>query len=126
MKLLHNILRGSTLATALFIFQACYGMPQDRSEQFIYEARIKVTDAKGQALEGVKCSVKNYYMSEFTEQDVTGADGMLNISVAVPGQVAIRYVDLRFEAEGFNVKDTTINDVTSPEPDFSVKLEPSR
>ena len=47
MKLLHNILRGSTLATALFIFQACYGMPQNLDRGALYEATIKVTDSKG-------------------------------------------------------------------------------
>ena len=28
MKWLHNLLKGASLTTALFIFQACYGMPQ--------------------------------------------------------------------------------------------------
>ena len=121
MKLLHNILRGSTLATALFIFQSCYGMPQSLNESVMYEATIKVTDNTGKALEGVRLSGKNIDMADFCQQVATGADGMLTLSVAVP--LSNPVLDLRFEADGFAVKDTTIKDVMNPEPDFTVKLE---
>ena len=121
MKLLNNILRGSTLATALFIFQSCYGMPQSLNESVMYEATIKVTDNTGKALEGVRLSVKNIDMADFYQQSATGADGMLTLSVAVP--LSNPVLDLRFEADGFAVKDTTIKDVMNPEPDFTVKLE---
>ena len=121
MKLLHNILRGSTLATALFIFQSCYGMPQSLNESVMYEATIKVTDNTGKALEGVRLSVKNIDMADFYQQAATGADGMLTLSVAVP--LSNPVLDLRFEADGFAAKDTTIKDVMNPEPDFTVKLE---
>ncbi len=65
MKLLHNILRGSTLATALFIFQACYGMPQNLDRGALYEATIKVTDSKGKPIPGVKLFARNADMVEF-------------------------------------------------------------
>lgn len=121
MKLIHNILRGSTLATALFIFQSCYGMPQSLNESVMYEATIKVTDNTGKALQGVRLSVKNIDMADFYQQAATGADGMLTLSVAVP--LSNPVLDLRFEADGYTVKDTTIKDVMNPEPDFTVKLE---
>jgi len=121
MKLLHNILRGSTLATALFVFQSCYGMPQNVNDTLFYEATVKVTDGSGKAIAGVKASARNADMTTFAEQSVSDADGLLRISIAVPESA--RAVDIRFEAEGYAVKDTTIEDVTSPEPDFTVKLQ---
>ena len=121
MKLLHNILRGSTLATALFVFQSCYGMPQNVNDTLFYEATVKVTDGSGKAIAGVKASARNADMTTFADQSVSDADGLLRISIAVPESA--RAVDIRFEAEGYAVKDTTIEDVTSPEPDFTVKLQ---
>ena len=121
MKLLHNILRGSTLATALFVFQSCYGMPQSEREMMMYDATIKVTDAKGKALEGVKVSARNAFMADFLEESTSDAQGLLRLEISIP--VNEPSVDIRFEAEGYALKDTTIEDVTSPEPDFTVKLE---
>ena len=121
MKLLHNILRGSTLATALFVFQSCYGMPQNVNDTLFYEATVKVTDGSGKAIAGVKASARNADMTTFADQSVSDADGLLRISIAVPESA--RAVDIRFEAEGYAVNDTTIEDVTSPEPDFTVKLQ---
>ena len=122
MKLLHNILRGSTLATALFIFQACYGMPQDYSEPFYYEATVKVTDSNGKALEGVSVSVRNALMTEFADHASSAADGTLEIYASVPKDNPS--LELRFEAEGYAVKDTSIENVTDTEPDFKIKLVP--
>lgn len=122
MKLLHNILRGSTLATALFVFQSCYGMPMSEREMMMYDATIKVTDAQGKALPGVKVSARNAHMADFSETAATSdAQGLLQLQIAFPASEP--YVDIRFEADGYALKDTTIEDVTSPEPDFTVKLE---
>ena len=122
MKLLHNILRGSTLATALFIFQACYGMPQNHGNSGLYEATIKVTDSKGTPIPGVKLFARNADMVEFTaDPQVSDEEGMLHLEIVFP--TSDPAIDLRFEAEGYAVKDTTIKDGMTPEPDFTVKLE---
>ena len=120
MKLLHHILRGSTLATALFIFQACYGMPQVNNGRLMYEATVKVTDNDGNALKGVKVSVKNAEMAEYLSQATSDENGQLDISMIVP--MSEPYLDIRFEAEGFAPKDTTIKDVQKAEPGFKIKL----
>ena len=113
MKLLHHILRGSTLATALFIFQACYGMPQDYNQSLQYETTVKVVDANGNTLEGVKVSLRNATMTDFTEQTATGSDGMAVIDAAVPMESPA--LELRFEADGFEAKDLTLEDVNAAE-----------
>ena len=124
MKLLHNILRGSTLATALFIFQSCYGMPQNLDNMLLYEAKVKVTDSKGKALEGVKVSAKNTDMSDYAVETWSDADGLLDLTITA--SVEAPSIEIRFEADGYAVKDTTILDVRNPERDFKVKLEASK
>ena len=122
MKLLHNILRGSTLATALFIFQACYGMPpSDFENRAFYEATIKVTDSDGTPMQGVQLFAKNAEMAEFISTEVSDKDGLLHFSISVPRENP--EIAMRFEAEGFEARETTITDVFNPEPDFAVELE---
>ena len=122
MKILHHILRGSTLATALFIFQACYGMPPSFERGGLYEATIKVTDGKGAPLQGVKLYARNSDMAEFIADPViSDEEGMIQFEMAFP--LENPGIEMRFEAEGYAVKDTTIQDPTNPEPDFKIKLE---
>jgi len=52
MKWLHNLLKGLSLTTALFIFQACYGTPEWLHEQEMY-FKVMAADT-GDPLEGVE------------------------------------------------------------------------
>ncbi|MBR5700132.1 MAG: hypothetical protein IKX37_03470 [Bacteroidales bacterium] len=125
MKILHHILRGSTLATALFIFQACYGMPPSYERGGLYEATIKVTDSKGAPLQGVKLYARNSDMSDFIADPViSDEEGVLHFEMTFPMENP--EIAMRFEAEGYVAKDTTIKDVLNPEPDFTVKLKPQK
>ena len=125
MKILHHILRGSTLATALFIFQACYGMPPSLDKRVLYEANIKVTDGEGAPLQGVKLYARNSDMAEFIADPViSDEEGMMHFEMTFPMENP--EIAMRFEAEGYVAKDTTIKDVLNPEPDFTVKLKPEK
>ena len=108
MKWLHNLLKGMSLTTALFVFQSCYGMPQGARTD-MYEATFKVVDTGGRAVEGVRISAKNAWTSDWVPQGESDAEGMAQVYVAFDPHDA--FVDLRFEAEGFIVKDTTITDM---------------
>lgn len=118
MKLLHNILKGSTLATALFIFQSCYGVPQGRNGNY-YETEIKVLDKGSSApVKGVKVYVSAEDSVEFTEWAETDENGCALVCVTVPPDSTA--LELRLSAEGYAVKDTTIE---LPDGDFTVKLQ---
>ena len=59
MKWLHNLLKGLSLTTALFVFQACYGTPEWLHDNAL---PFKVVDARtGDPLEGVGISSRYRY-----------------------------------------------------------------
>ena len=118
MKLLHNLLKGSTLATALLIFQSCYGIPQGQGNAY-YETEVKVLDEGTKApIVGAKVYIGDIYSKEFSGWTDTDKDGNAVICVNVPADSTA--LNLRLEAEGYIVKDTVIE---LPDGDFCVKLQ---
>lgn len=121
MKLLHNILKGSTLATALFIFQSCYGVPQGQNSSY-YETEIKVFDEGSSApIKGVRVYIANTDSPDFTSWAETDEQGSALLCVSVPADSTS--LSLRLDADGYAVRDTTIE---LPDGDFSVKLQKAR
>ena len=107
MKLLHNILRGSTLATALFIFQACYGMPpSDFENRAFYEATIKVTDSDGTPMQGVQLFAKNAEMAEVAAKTTGTCYWMLDLTNTQPALFRI------YERNGNQNNATYVDDFT--------------
>ncbi|MBQ9583225.1 MAG: hypothetical protein IJR25_02730 [Bacteroidales bacterium] len=82
MKWLRNLLKGTTLSTALFVFQACYGMPQSA----LYESGMAPMDFSlvernsGRPLEGITISVAGGEWNE-TQLGITGADGRCHVEI---------------------------------------------
>lgn len=110
MKLLHNILKGMSLTTALFIFQSCYGMPQGAYRD-MFDVTVHVTDAAGAPVDGVNLLAKNPMLTNWTPICISDSEG--NADVLIPYDPSDAFVDLRFESDKFAVKDTTITDMTS-------------
>ena len=108
MKILHNLLKGLSLTTVLFIFQSCYGMPQAHLGE-MYDATFELVDTEGKAVEGVKVSAKNSWTSDWVEQGESDGNG--SAEVLVPFDPADAHIDFKFEAEGFAVRDTTVTDM---------------
>ena len=57
MKFLHTFLKGASLTGALFVFQACYGMPQDdlyREGGLAPMSFSLVSHTTGKPLEGIE------------------------------------------------------------------------
>ncbi len=78
MKLLHNILKASTLSTALFIFQACYGTPVDYWGGEFSEVTFKVMSAADKSpLEGIRVNCKDG--DDWVDCGKTNSKGMLTI-----------------------------------------------
>lgn len=52
-KHLRTLIGGLSFTTALFVFQACYGMPQDWQDDVLIRGKV-VSNTTGQAIEGIK------------------------------------------------------------------------
>lgn len=126
MKFLHNLLKGASLTGALFVFQACYGMPQSPLDIDGGEAPMSfslVSRATGEPLEGIRIKGGTWERSrEVEELGVTDADGRCR--VAIPYYRNLEGPFLRFEDPqgAFLVKDTTLADLRDRE--IVIKLDP--
>ena len=118
MKWLHNILKGISLTSALFVFQACYGTPQDPLHEYgeaLLDFNVKAADT-GDALEGIRI------LARTTPQDqdwfeVASTDARGHASAFLP------YINnepgpfVRFEDTTgvYSLKDTSFTDLRQRE-----------
>lgn len=67
-KWLRNIVKGVSLTSALFVFQACYGTPQDLGFDFWIEGQVK-SKTTGLPIRGIKVSVADGVQYEYTDEN---------------------------------------------------------
>lgn len=125
MKILHNILKGVSLTGALFVFQACYGMPEPPlyGERGLASMSFTViSHSDGTPLEGIKVKGDAYDKNPEQVLGVTDAKGQCKVSIPYYRNVEGPF--LRFEGEEgqYMVKDTTLADLR--ERDIVIKMFP--
>ena len=128
MKILHNILKGVSLTGALFVFQACYGVPQPLIHES-GEAPMSFTllsKDTGQPLKGIQIygRVWNSTQNPQTPGLLGETDASGKCRVSIPYVMDVEGPYLRFEDPGnvYSVKDTLITDLR--ERDIVIKLNP--
>lgn len=112
-KWFRNLLKGASLTTALFIFQACYGMPQGIYDEREFYLTLEVVDGVTKApVSGVTVKSLTDGSGQWYEEGVTDADGQ----IVVPVSYACDKVQLKFsDADGkYTAKDTTIVEFSEP------------
>ena len=128
MKWLHNLLRGFSLTGALFVFQACYGMPEppDYEEtEFAPMSFSVVSHTTGAPVEGIRISgsaiSRDYGMLSLGVTDENG-----KCLVQIPYRRDLSDPVLVFEDRSGNyaTKDTTLADLSQRE--ILIKMDPSR
>ena len=63
-----KIIRGLSFSSALFVFQACYGTPQDFGLDFFIEGQVK-SKSSGLPIKGIKVSVVENMQYEITDEN---------------------------------------------------------
>ena len=124
MKWLHHLLKGASLTTALVVFQACYGVPQDP----LYEAEgtapmsfTVVSSESGEPLWGVRIEgMRDKYEGDYQVLGMTDAQGKCKVSIPYLRNQTGPY--LRFWY-GHVWKDTTLADLR--ERDIMIKMTPA-
>lgn len=114
MKWLHNILKGASLTGALFVFQACYGIPQPALWQDGGTAPMSfslVSHATGLPLEGIEIWANDGNGSVDRPLGVTDANGNCRVELSYrrnfEGPI-LHFVDPQ---EYYAVKDTSLADL---------------
>ncbi len=107
-KLIRKLVGGLSLTTAAFIFQACYGPPQDFGDDIFIEGLVK-SKKTGQPIKGIKVSVKDNPQYQFTSED-----GSFSFYTGFAENCTIRFQDTDAGQNGaFSDKDTTLTNLTS-------------
>lgn len=126
MKWLHNILKGASFATALFIFQACYGVYQPLYDEY-GEAPMTfslVSQKTGEQLENIKILGSAAKAGDMQDLGTTGADGRCSVILPYLRNVQGPYIRFQDPEGIYFVKDTTLADLRNRE--IVIKLESAR
>ena len=98
-----NIIGGLSFTSALFIFQACYGTPQDFGIDLLIQGEVK-SKTTGLPIQGIKVSV-----AENSQHDMTNEEGEFNFYTEAFEQLTIRFEDVdQAEHGSFTDKDSVV------------------
>jgi hypothetical protein len=107
-KLIRKLVGGLSFTTALFVFEACYGPPQDFGADVFVEGLVK-SKKTGQPIKGIKVSVANNPQYQFTSED-----GSFSFYTEKADSCTIRFEDTDAAQNGaFSDKDTTLMNLPS-------------
>lgn len=100
------LLRGFSLTSAMFIFQACYGTPQDFGLDLYIEGQVKAK-ISGLPIKGIRVSVTNDAQYGFTDKD-----GKFSLYTTREDQLLISFEDIDLAENGkFMKKDTVLTNI---------------
>jgi putative lipoprotein (rSAM/lipoprotein system) len=112
-----RILGGLSLTTALFIFQACYGTPQDMGLDILIEGQVKSGKTE-QPIKGIKVSVEDKVQYQYTDES-----GKFSFYTESAASYKIKFEDIDLNVNGiFLEKDTLLKNIIK-EIYLNIKLE---
>ena len=121
MKWLHNLLKGASLSGALFVFQACYGIPQGPMYEH-GEAPMNftlVSHETGLPVEGVRILVNEDGSLHLLGE--SNAEGRCHVEIPYVRNEKGPFLTFEDPQGFYQPKDTTLADLR--ERDIIVKLE---
>lgn len=96
---IRKIFGGLSLAAVLFVFQACYGTPQDMGLDVLVTGQVK-SATTGLPLSGVRITVANNHQYE-----VTDAEGKFSFYTVSDNEIKLNFLS---ENAALNSFDTTL------------------
>ena len=116
-KWIRKILGGFSLTSALFIFQACYGTPQDFGIDLLIEGQVKAK-ISGLPINGIKVSVTDNVQYGYTD-----GEGKFSFYTERNDNVTVLFEDIDLAQNGtFVNKDTVLTNV-GEKVFLNIKLE---
>lgn len=103
---IRKIIGGLSFTSAMFIFQACYGTPQDFGYDLLVEGQVK-SETSGLPIKGIKVSVKDNMQYELTDED-----GKFSFYTEMLNQLSFQFQDIDSIQNGqFVNKDTVLTEI---------------
>lgn len=101
-----KIIGGLGLTSMMFVFQACYGTPQDFEYDLLIEGQVK-SKTSGLPLKGIKVSVV-----ENMQYQITDEDGKFSFYIEMMENLKLQFTDIDSIQNGlYNSKDTVLTDI---------------
>lgn len=116
-NLRRGLIGGLSFTSALFIFQACYGVPQDFYPEISYSGQVK-SRASGQPLGGIKVSLKD--LDGF---DYTNEEGEFMLFSDTVDRATLLFEDVDSTENGSYVSKDTLLLNPAEEPFLEIELE---
>ncbi len=102
-----NIIGGLSFTSALFIFQACYGTPQDFGLDLLIEGQVK-SKTSALPIEGIKVSV-----AENMQYQITDGNGNFSFYTESLEHLTLEFTDIDAGQNGeYFDKDTVLTNVS--------------
>jgi hypothetical protein len=99
---IRKILGGLSLTSALFVFQACYGTPQDFGLDLLVEGQVK-SKTSGLPIEGIQVTI-----SETSQHEITDENGTFSLYTEKLENLTIKFEDIDSTQNGFFIETDTI------------------
>lgn len=105
-NLIRKIIGGLSFTSALFIFQACYGTPQDMLPDVLVEGQVKSAQSQ-LPLQGIKVLVNDGPQFEITDND-----GNFSFYTFNSSRLTLKFQDVDSLQNGlYAEKDTTLKEI---------------
>ena len=106
-NVIRKIVGGLSLTSAMFIFQACYGTPQDFGLDLLIEGQVKA-NTSGLPIKGIKVSVADNMQYELTDEN-----GKFSFYTEMLEGLKLQFQDIDSNENGLYVdKDTVLTDLS--------------
>jgi hypothetical protein len=106
-NIIGKLIGGLSLTSALFVFQACYGTPQDFGLDLLVEGQVK-SKTSGLPIKGVKVSVANK-----EQYGLTDDDGRFGFYTEKLEGLKLQFKDIDANENGLYVdRDTVLTDLS--------------
>lgn len=104
---IRKIIGGLSLTSAMFIFQACYGTPQDFGLDLLVEGQVK-SKTSGLPIKGIKVSV-----ADNMQYEITNEEGKFSFYTEMIEGLTLQFQDVDSIQNGLYVdKDTVLNEIS--------------
>lgn len=112
-----KLIGGLSFTSAMFVFQACYGTPQDFGLDVLIEGQVK-SKASGSPIKGIKVSVE-----ENMQYDFTNDDGKFSFYTEPVNSLKIKFEDVDFAQYGTFVNKDTVPVITDKKVFLNIVLD---
>jgi hypothetical protein len=114
---IRKILGGLSFTAAMFIFQACYGTPQDFKPDVLIEGQVK-SKTNGLPIKGIKVSIADLNYHEYTNEE-----GRFSFYTEMINNMRILFEDVDSTQNGTYLNKDTILVNIEDENHLDIKLD---